>query len=208
VKPSNSKLMSIERRFLITIPGSQLVFRFLVLILVSLVLAGCETNDSSEASTEAGFKQVLKRHHFEIFENAIKVNDFEFMLASGQKESFSENKGKVILLNFWATWCFPCKQEMPDLEELTHEMKGDKFRILAVNSGEEPGKINRFLKKYPYSFDVVLDHDRRLTHLMKIDGLPTTYLLNPDLEIIGRVIGVIDWKDERFINYLRRYSRL
>ncbi len=183
-------------------------FRWCGFLLLCIIITACDIMDDSPAViTESDFKQYLKKNHFEIHETGIPISELGYRLANGQKEDISVNRGSVILLNFWATWCFPCKQEMPDLEELSHKMKGEKFRILAVNSGENPSKVNRFLEQYPYSFDVILDEHSNLTNSLKVNGLPTTFILNHNLELIGKVIGVIDWKDKRFVNYLRKYSR-
>jgi peroxiredoxin len=96
---------------------------------------------------------------------------------------------------------------MPDLEELKHKMKGEKFRILAVNSGDSAIKVRSFIDQYPYSFDIVLDENRDITKLLKIVGLPTTFILNRDLKIMGKVMGPINWKDDVFIEYLKKFSR-
>ena len=85
-------------------------------------------------------------------------------------------------------------------------MKGENFRILAVNSGESKHKVEGFLKKYPYTFDVIVDENRNITNTFKIVGLPTTFILNHNLEIVGQIMGPINWKDETFIENLTRFS--
>ena len=178
---------------------------FLLLMVVSL-LFGCDRRQS-ESIKESDFKRFLEGKYFEVSKTVDQLSDFEYQLINGQQENLESNKGNIILLNFWATWCFPCKQEMPDLEELKHKMKGEKFRILAVNSGDKKLKIQRFLKKYPYSFDIVIDENRNISNALKIVGLPTTFILDRDLKVVGKIMGPINWKDDAFIEYLTRFSR-
>ena len=182
--------------------------KWLICLLLSFLISACDIlNGPAGTVTENDFKQFLKKRHFDIYETDTRIPDLEYQLINGQKENFTANKGNVVLLNFWTTWCYPCKQEMPDLEELKHKMKGEKFRILAVNSGEDSEKITRFLTKYPYSFDIILDENKDFSDSMNIEGLPTTFIFDRNLKLIGRLIGIIDWKDEAFISYLTRYSR-
>jgi thiol-disulfide isomerase/thioredoxin len=181
------------------------IFTFLLLMILVLTI-GCEKKEPVDIG-ELEFKQFLEKKYFEVTENSDYLPDFDYQLISGQKESLKSNKGNIILLNFWATWCYPCKQEMPDLEELKHQMKGEKFRILTVNSGDKIVKIQSFLNKYPYSFDVIIDENRAISSSLNIVGLPTTFILDHDLRVIGKIMGPINWKDKTFVEYLTRFSR-
>jgi thiol-disulfide isomerase/thioredoxin len=178
----------------------------LIVLLLLVLLSSCEPEQTSSVN-EIEFKTFLEQRDFEITKEVSLIPDFPYRLLGGQEERLAINQGSIILLNFWATWCFPCKLEMPDLEELKHKMKGEKFRILAVNSGDSAIKVRSFIDQYPYSFDIVLDENRDITKLLKIVGLPTTFILNRDLKIMGKVMGPINWKDDVFIEYLKKFSR-
>ncbi|MBU2512880.1 TlpA family protein disulfide reductase [bacterium] len=174
-------------------------FVFFILLILSF---GCEQK-KEVLLTEAHIKSFLTDRYFEIPEGETGIPDFEYLLMTGEKEQFSDNKGKIVLLNFWATWCFPCKTEMPELEELKHAMKNENFRLIAINIGDKKERIRRFLENNPYSFDIVLDENKKISESFNILGLPTTYILTGDLKVIGKVMGPIDWKEKSFIQFLK-----
>lgn len=180
--------------------------RFFWLILI-IPIMGCEFKKTGQIN-EADFKQFLKQRDFEASEYVSQASDFHYQLLNGQSENLRANQNNLVLLNFWATWCYPCKQEMPDLEELKHRMKGERFRILAVNSGDASSKVLSFINKYPYSFDIVLDEKREISNLFNVVGLPTTFILDRNLKVVGKVVGPINWKDDIFIEKLKEYSRI
>lgn len=181
---------------------------YVTFVLASLILlfSSCE-KQKDRFRNEAAINEYLKSKYFEIPEVATKLSDFEYSLLTGKKETLSSNNGKLLLINFWATWCFPCKQEMPDLEELKNQMKDEPFRILALNSGEKPIKVKRFIKNNAYTFDVALDVSRDISKNLKIVGLPTTLIIDEERKVVGRVMGPIDWKDEGFIEVLKKLIR-
>ena len=90
--------------------------------------------------------------------------DFEGILLNGQSLRLSDQKGKVVFLNFWATWCSPCLKEMPDMEELQKEL-GLKILVLAVGMGEEAERIEKFQKKHQFEFQILPDPEMTVTQL-------------------------------------------
>lgn len=178
-----------------------------LIILCGSMLGGCDRDKTSRVSLEA-FKQYLEQQYFEVPAKQDQLPDFQYRLLDGKRESLAVNDGSIVLLNFWAVWCFPCKKEMPDLEELKHKMKGEKFRILAINSGDKPSRVKGFLRKFPYSFDVVLDENRDITNQLNVVGLPTTFIMDKKRQVVGKIMGPIDWKDETFVDYLVQFSRM
>ena len=102
-------------------------------------------------------------------------------------------KGKIVFLNFWATWCGPCKSEMPSMEALYSKYRDRGLEILAVNSGEKAPVVNEFITDYGFSFPVVLDIDGSVSRTYGIQAIPTSYLIDRDGMIILRIVGSIDW---------------
>ena len=90
--------------------------------------------------------------------------DFEGILLNGQSFRLSDQKGKVVFLNFWATWCSPCLKEMPDMQELQKEL-GSKILVLAVGMGEEAERIEKFQKKHQFQFQILPDPEMTVTQL-------------------------------------------
>lgn len=94
---------------------------------------------------------------------------------SGKVHSLDAYKGKVVLVNFWATWCPPCRKEMPDLEALYQEFKGKGLVVLAV-SDEDRAKVEPFVAEKKYTFPVLLDAGRKVSEQLRIEGIPKTFL--------------------------------
>ncbi|MDR2072345.1 MAG: TlpA family protein disulfide reductase [Spirochaetaceae bacterium] len=125
--------------------------------------------------------------------------DFSLPLLGGGNISLSALKGKVVLLNFWATWCPPCRTEMPSMETLYRRFKNRNFEILAVDCAERTPDVQRFVRSNNYSFPVALDSSGEISSLYGITGLPTTYILDRDGRIIHRVVGSLDWNNRKII---------
>lgn len=109
--------------------------------------------------------------------------------------NFSSSKEKVVLVNFWATWCPPCVAEMPSLQKL-YEVYGDKIDFYFITS-EEPEKVKAFITKNKYSFPVYLQKFKAPDEI-KAEVLPTTYVLSKSGEIVVDEEGVADWNSEKF----------
>lgn len=181
-------------------------------LLMGLIVlaAGCESSLDAAADkfgSDEAIAVFLKEQYFEVPEKPIAIGEFEYTLLDGSRERMSANKGKVIFLNFWATWCFPCRKEMPDMQQLTDLLEGESFRMLAVNYGDETAKIERFVNKYGYSFDIVQDKDRSISSLLSVKGLPTTLIIDGKGRYLGRLIGPANWKKDEFLNFFRALSR-
>lgn len=108
------------------------------------------------------------------------MEDYDFTLEDlkGNKVTLSELKGKKVFLNFWASWCGPCKAEMPDIEKLYQEAKDSDLVILAVNVGEDKKTVQKFIDDNKYSFPVLLDTTGEVSQLYQVSGIPTTYFIN------------------------------
>ena len=111
----------------------------------------------------------------------------------GKKHKLADYRGKVVVLNFWATWCDPCREEMPSMQRLQDKLADKPFAILAVDFGEGAPRINDFLKEVPVRFTVLLDHDTSAATAWKVKVLPTTLVLDPGQRIRYSVIGDLEW---------------
>ncbi|MFO7820210.1 MAG: TlpA disulfide reductase family protein [Halanaerobacter sp.] len=119
-------------------------------------------------------------------EVGIEVNniapDFELTNLDGERVSLSDYRGKYLLLNFWATWCPPCRREMPDLNEFHKENKDD-FVVLAVNLGGAKEKVSKFIDDGSYIFPVLLDENKEVGDRYNIASIPTSYFIGPQGKI-------------------------
>ena len=111
----------------------------------------------------------------------------------GHVVNLASLRGRVVVVNFWATWCEPCIAEMPSLERLSAKMAGRPFAVLAVNYGETPPKIQSFLKKSGIGLHVLLDPDQEVAEKWGAKGLPMTFLVDAKGKIRYWVFGERDW---------------
>ncbi len=112
---------------------------------------------------------------------------------NGKIHNLSDYRGKVVVVNFWATWCGPCVKEMPAFEKLADRLSGERFALLAVNFGEKASRIEAFLEKIGVDITVLLDPDMGTSKAWVKSGLPTTYIIDADQNIRYRVLGVMEW---------------
>ncbi|MBK5240979.1 TlpA disulfide reductase family protein [Clostridium sp.] len=110
--------------------------------------------------------------------------DFKLKDLNGKEVSLSDFKGKKVFLNFWASWCPPCKAEMPDIEKLYNETKNSDLIILAVNLGENKSDVTSFINDNKYSFPVLLDSDQNVAAQYNIQYIPTSFFINAEGNII------------------------
>ena len=146
------------------------------------------------AITEDDF---LKKLNIEILDKKVRAPDFTLRDLQGNTVRLQDLRGKVVFLNFWATWCPPCRLEMPTMEELHQEFSGQGLVVLAVNFRESQDDVGSFLKQHGLTFTTLLDEEEKAFSLYRTWSLPTTYLINKNSEIVGKVIGYRDWHSEQ-----------
>ena len=127
--------------------------------------------------------------------------DFNLMGMDGETHTLEDLKGKFVLVNFWATWCNPCKVEMPLLEKLHQTLKSEKFTVLGLHVGPGPENIEEFKKLMPISFPIYVDMDLEVN--WGVPGLPTTFLMNPEGKLIYRAVGKREFASDEMVNFLK-----
>jgi thiol-disulfide isomerase/thioredoxin len=125
--------------------------------------------------------------------------NFELKDVSDEIHAFNEYRGKPVLLNFWATWCAPCRIEMPVFQNSFEEYDGD-LSVIAINNAESKEDVQAFIDEFGLTFDFFLDPDSEIQHLYQINGYPTTFIIDSDGVIRVRHIGLIS--DDQLDRYL------
>jgi peroxiredoxin len=121
----------------------------------------------------------------------------------GKKLELKHFKGKLVFLNFWATWCGPCKEEMPSIEALYQKFKGKDFVLLAISVDYEgKNSVKEFIEKKHYTFPVLLDPKCKVFDLYEVKGIPTTILIDKNGSIVGKTTGPRDWNSPEAISLL------
>lgn len=129
---------------------------------------------------------------------------FTFPGLDGKMVSLTDYKGKVVFLNIWATWCPPCREEMPSMEKLYRQLKGEDFEILAVSIDATGAKaVGPFMKEYGLSFPALLDTGGTIQNLYGTTGLPESFIIGREGLIEEIVIGPKDWSTPEVVRYFR-----
>ena len=115
---------------------------------------------------------------------------------AGGNHSLADYRGRVVLVNFWATWCEPCRDEMPSIERLRRSFQGRPFAVLAVNLAEPESRIRAFLERMPLDFPVLLDRDTAVAKAWRARILPATFIIGPDGRIRYSHLGELDWSQD------------
>jgi peroxiredoxin len=122
---------------------------------------------------------------------ALKLTDLQ-----GREHALESYRGKVVLVNFWATWCRPCKDEMPSIERLRQSLASRPFAVLAVNLAEPDARVQAFIAKVPVGFPVLMDRDAAAAKAWKARMLPATFIVGADGRVRYSYIGELDWSRE------------
>lgn len=131
------------------------------------------------------------------------VPDFAFPTLEGKSVSVSEFKGKVLLINLWATWCAPCVKEFPSLSNLVERFKG-RVVVLAVSHDRDREDIVTFVKAFgdlPKDFVIVWDKERTSGKLLGTDALPETYILSPEQKLLRKIAGETIWDNAMAVQF-------
>jgi len=135
---------------------------------------------------------------------ALKLKDLD-----GRLHDLAQLRGKVVLINFWATWCPPCRREMPSMERLTQALSGEAFAVLAVDVGEDPDTITTFTSQFDTTptLPILLDTRSRVMQTWKVAGLPTTFLVDRQGRIVASAIGGREFDHPEIIQAIRELLR-
>ncbi len=131
-----------------------------------------------------------------------------FLDKKDQKININKYKGNLLILNFWATWCEPCKEEMPLLDSLQANPELDNIKIFAINIGKENfEKVNKFFIDLNIrNFEPYFDPPTTLAKKFSLRGVPTSILINKEGQEFARIMGSIDFEDKNFVNWIKKYN--
>ena len=167
-----------------------------ILIILIFLVSNSYANEAKE------IKNLIINKELKKYDSVTLIDD------KGKLINISEYKGNLILLNFWATWCAPCKEEMPSLDKLQIHKKLNNLRIFPVNVGRDnlEKSLNFYNELRIKNLKVFFDTDITLAKKFGLRGIPTSILLNKDGLEFARIIGSIDYEDIKFIDWLSNYN--
>jgi len=120
---------------------------------------------------------------------------------NGDTISLSDFRGKILFLNFWATWCPPCRYEMPSMEKLYKKLKNKSFAMVGIDLQEPASLVRAFVKNFELTFPILLDSSGDVGRLFGIRSIPTTFILDKEGGIIGQALGPRDWDSDKSIAF-------
>ena len=150
---------------------------------------------------EGGEDDLLSKIRINPIKGDKRAPDFCLKDLMGKKVELKQFKGKLVFLNFWATWCSPCKEEMPGMEALYQQFKEKNFILLAISVDYEGVKpVQEFIKKHHYTFPVLIDPKCEVLDLFQVKEIPTTFIINKKGRMVGKAVGPRDWKSPEVIS--------
>ncbi|HUW69730.1 MAG TPA: TlpA disulfide reductase family protein [bacterium] len=141
------------------------------------------------ATNKPWYSDRLEALGFYVFPAPEPIPSFSVKTLKGADATLATLSGKVVLLNFWATWCPPCKMEMPSIQVLHEKMKGASFEIMAISVSEKPATVTDFLKNNPYTYPMYLDENGSASAPFASRGIPTTFILDKQGRAIAGIVG-------------------
>lgn len=123
---------------------------------------------------------------------------------TGELRAKADYRGRVVLLNFWGSWCPPCREEFPSLERLQQKLGGTEFTVLAVTVADEANAVERFLDGRPVPFDILIDTTRHTAEAYRAAGVPVTYLLDRQGRMIAGRAGPQAWDDPAVVRLIQK----
>jgi peroxiredoxin len=135
-------------------------------------------------------------------EKPFTAPDFTLTSEGGKSYHLADFRGQVVVINFWATWCPPCRREMPSMERMWEKIKDKGVVVFAIDVGEDADTVFEFRGSYPMSFPLLLDLDGSVINKFPVTGLPTTYIVNPQGMVTHRAVGSREWDDPKLYQQL------
>jgi thiol-disulfide isomerase/thioredoxin len=169
-----------------------------ILLCVGLLIgAGACTSDNDRSPAEAPRTSQQAQSGTSYETSPVPAPDLTLETMDGRRINLADQSGKVVLVNFWATWCGPCRREIPDLVNLYSEMKDEGLLIVGIAVDREGVDVVKpYVQEKRINYPIVLDPDQSTeSHFDAMYGLPTTYVVNPEGKIVRRVLGVFPVDD-------------
>ena len=128
--------------------------------------------------------------------------NFTLQSLDGEPITLNDLKGKVILLNFWATWCHPCIEEMASIERIYRKYQDKGFIVLGIDIMEKPEKVKKYVMENNITFPILLDTKGEVKRKYRVSGIPSTYLVNKAGMLIAKVLGEREWDNDTVCSIL------
>ena len=169
--------------------------------------------DSASPTADLGvakaFRDEMTDLGFELPKRSVEAIDFELIDPEGTFHKLSAYRGSIVFLNFWATWCVPCRTEMPAMQALHDKLAEEiPFRMIAINMQETPAAVQAFVDELELSFDILIDGSGKTGATYAARTLPISYVIGKDGAILARIIGIREWADPVYVDLFQRLAAI
>jgi thiol-disulfide isomerase/thioredoxin len=175
--------------------GAALAAALAAFVFIGAAPLAAESNDG----TKPWYADGLRSLGFTVFPQPQSLGDIALNKLEGGTAKLADYKGKIVLLNFWATWCPPCRAEMPSMERLWKAHKDKAFVLLGVSEGEKLETVKKFIGWGGYSYPIFVDTSYDVGSEFGVRAYPTTYIINKQGMAIARVVGGIEYDSPKAI---------
>ncbi len=172
--------------------------KFLFILTICLITSVVTSISAAESTDKIILPFGIR--HYDIGTSA----NFVLPDTDGDSFDFKSTRGHWVFLHFWASWCGPCRKEMPTIKTLADELQDEIFQILMINTAEDEDTIFTFLAEMNIELNSLMDVDGQVTEIWKPRGLPTTFLINPQGEVKYQAIGGREWNKPEYIGFLKK----
>jgi peroxiredoxin len=173
-------------------------------IICAVLFAGCLASGGRLSAASPATNDPFSAFGVARMAAGAPMMEFDLKAIDGTTFGSQDLRGKVVLLNFWATWCSPCKEEMPSLARLQSQFDVGQVQVVTVTTDVYPQGIKQFLNHLAITLPVLFDEDQELSRQFMVRGLPTTVLIGRDGKAIGRAVGPRVWDSRESIALLRQ----
>ena len=169
-------------------PKPSLHFRALAIV-AALILPIAALGAQGGSVATPWYAGALEKLGFTVFPKPQVLDDFSIQTLGGSTLRLSDQRGRIVLLNFWATWCPPCREEMPAIDKLWQRTKDRPFTVMGVSVGETPATVRAFISRQGYAYPIFVDPTGALGAAFGASSIPTTYILDKTGAAIAGKVG-------------------
>lgn len=170
-----------------------MINKLIITLLLTLLIASNSIN-ANESQHPFGLR---------VYEIGSAPN-FKLNNTEGETFELDSTRGQWVFLHFWASWCGPCRREMPTIQKLSEELDSNKFKIVMINTAEDEDTIFTFLAGLSIDIDTLMDVDGQITEVWKPRGLPTTFIIDPKGNVRYQAIGGREWGKAAYVDFMKK----
>ncbi len=165
--------------------------RIVLLLCLTTLLASCEKQEGGKTQLQAAIGK--------------PAPDFTLSDLNGKTWKLSDLKGKVVFVNFWATWCPPCRQEMPSMQALYKEMASERFEMLAILQNDDPARAEKLARQLGITFPILVDPESKAAKAYGLTGVPETFIVDASGILREKFIGAYPWDSPQAKSMIGKY---